>query len=290
MVEHPTAFSFDIEDWFHSEFVHEEQRRESKESVVRRGTDGILDSLRAHGSRATFFVLGEVARAHPELLRRIVDEGHELASHGLDHTPLWRLDSDGFANQLDEFRRIVERALGRFPVVGFRAPCFSLDRSTAWALEVLRDRGYAYDSSIFPAWTKLYGVPDAPVSIYRPARDDLARHDPNGPLVEFPVAVASAGLLRVPVAGGFYARALPLSIFRTVLGAVKRRRPIALYFHPREWTPETLRLPLRGIAWIITYQGIGGMRGKVDALLSHYPSRPMREILADAGHIETRAA
>lgn len=289
MTAEATAFSFDIEDWFHSEFVPEAERRASRESVVHAGTGRILDLLRATGSRATFFVLGEVARAHPALLRRIVDEGHELASHGLDHTPLWRLDADGFARQLDEFRRIVEGVLGHFPVVGFRAPCFSLDRTTAWALDVLRAQGYGYDSSIFPAWTKLYGVPDAPVHIYRPARDDLARHDPDGTLVEFPVAVAAAGLLRVPVAGGFYLRALPLAIFRPLLDLIRRRRPVALYLHPRECAPESVRLPLRGIAWTITYRGIEAMPAKVEALLRCYRSRPMRELLADGGHLPRAA-
>jgi polysaccharide deacetylase family protein (PEP-CTERM system associated) len=252
---------------------------------VDRGTRRILDLLQATGSRATFFVLGEVVRAHPTLLRRIVDEGHEVATHGNDHRPLWRLDADTFAHQLEEFRRLVERILGHFPIIGYRAPSFSLDRSTAWALDVLRDQGYAYDSSIFPAWTKLYGVPDAPVSIYRPAREDLARHDPQGALVEFPVAVAAAGLLRFPVAGGFYLRALPFPLFRLIFAAVQRRRPVALYLHPRECAPESVRLPLGGIAWLITYRGLAGMPRKIENLLRHYRSRPMREVLAEAGHL-----
>ena len=150
---------------------------------------------------------------------------------------------------------------------------------------MLRDQGYAYDSSIFPAWTKLYGVSDAPVHIYRPAREDLARHDPRGTLVEFPVAVAAAGLLRIPVAGGFYLRSLPLAFFRLMLDAIGRRRPVALYLHPRECAPESIRLPLRGIAWVITYRGLAGMPAKVESLLRHYRSRPMRELLADAGHL-----
>ena len=285
MTTHALALSFDIEDWFDSEFVSESDRRASRESVVERGTARILDLLHASGSRATFFLLGDAVRAHPELVRRMVDEGHELATHGLDHCPLWRLDGDTLARRLDEFRGLVERVLGRFPVIGYRAPCFSLDRTTAWALDVLRDQGYGYDSSIFPAWTKLYGVPDAPVHIYRPARDDLARHDPNGALVEFPVAVASAGLLRVPVAGGFYLRALPLPLFQLILGAIRRRRPVALYLHPRESAPESVRLPLRGIAWFITYRGLERVPVKIEQLLRRHRSRPMREVLADAGHL-----
>jgi peptidoglycan-N-acetylglucosamine deacetylase len=285
MPAHAAAFSFDIEDWFHSEFVPEADRRAQTDSVVERGTARILDLLRRTGSRATFFVLGDVVREHGGLVRRIVDEGHELASHGMDHRTLWTLDADGLANQLDEFRRLVERVLGRFPVVGFRAPSFSLDRRTAWALDVLRDRGYAYDSSIFPAWTKMYGVPDAPVGIYRPARHDLARHDAAGTLVEFPVAIGSAGPLRLPVAGGFYLRALPFALFGAVLGAVRRARPVALYLHPRECAPETVRLPLGRVAEFITYTGLAGVPRKLERLLERHRSQTMREVLAAEGHL-----
>jgi len=285
MPAHAAAFSFDIEDWFHSEFVPEADRGSSTESIVERGTTRILDLLRASGARATFFLLGDVVRAHPALLRRIVDEGHEVGSHGVDHQPLWRLDADALARQLDEFRRLVERVLGRFPVVGYRAPSFSLDRTTAWALDVLRDQGYAYDSSIFPARVKLYGVAGAPVGIYRPARDDLARHDPSGALVEFPVAVGAAGPLRLPVAGGFYLRALPFSLFRLVLGSIQQRRPVALYLHPRECVPESVRLPLGASASLITYTGLAGVAGKLERLLRRLGSRPMREVLAARGYL-----
>ncbi len=285
MTVRATALSFDIEDWFHSEFVSERDRETITESVVDRGTTRILELLRANRSRATFFVLGEVIRAHPALLRRIVDEGHEIGSHGIDHRPLWRLDADGLARQLEEFRRLVERILGHFPVLGYRAPTFSLDRSTAWALEVLRDQGYAYDSSIFPGWAMMYGVPRAPVTIYRPSRDDVARHDPQGPIVEFPVAVAAAGPLRVPVAGGFYLRVMPFPIFRSLLAAVERRRPVNIYVHPREYSPESVRLPLRGTAAFITYGGLRRSPAKIEYLLRRYRSVTMREILTAAGHL-----
>jgi hypothetical protein len=123
------------------------------------------------------------------------------------------------------------------------------------------------------------------VRIYRPARDDLARDDPHGPLVEFPVAIAAAGPLRLPVAGGFYLRALPFSVFRLVLAAIQRRRPVALYFHPRECAPESVRLRLRGIAWVITYRGLGSVPAKIEHLLRRHRSQPMREVLAAQGHL-----
>ena len=285
MPAHAAAFSFDIEDWFHSEFVPEPDRHASRESVVERGTTRILDLLRACEARATFFLLGDVVRTHPALLRRIVDEGHEVASHGVDHRPLWRLDADTLARQLEEFRRLVERVLGRFPVVGYRAPSFSLDRSTAWALDVLRDQGYAYDSSIFPARVRLYGVPDAPVGIYRPARTTshgtirTARWSSSRSRSALPVRSAFPS-----PAASTCARCRSRSS-AWCSDSIQRRRPVALYLHPRECAPESVRLPLGTSAALITYTGLAGVAGKLERLLRRHGSRPMREVLAAGGYL-----
>ncbi len=136
---HRAAFSFDIEDWHHSE-LHGARDVRPEESIVARGTEAILDLLARHGWRSTFFVLGDVVREHPELIRRMVDEGHELACHGMSHRPLWRVSPDAFRAELREFRATVESVLGGFPVSGFRAPTFSIDRTNPWALDVLREQ------------------------------------------------------------------------------------------------------------------------------------------------------
>jgi polysaccharide deacetylase family protein (PEP-CTERM system associated) len=288
MSRHHAAFSFDIEDWYHSQLVPASRRHAHGESVVREGTERILDRLGAHRIRATFFVLGEVVRDHPGLVRRMLEEGHELGCHGYDHTPVWDLTPETFRGQLRDFRAEVERVAGGFPVCGFRAPTFSIDRRTAWALDVLRDEGYRYDSSIFPARVRLYGVADAPVGVYRPARDDLARHDPAGALVEFPVAISEWGPLRLPVGGGFYLRALPFALFRASLDRVLARRPFALYLHPREVTPETRRLPLDPVDGFITYVNLDSVMRKLDRLFPRYTWLPMREILEREGHLPPR--
>jgi len=250
---------------------------------VVRGTEAILDLLRRHGWRSTFFVLGDVVREHPALVQRIVREGHEVACHGMSHRPVWRATPDTFRAELREFRAAVVAALGDFPVVGFRAPTFSIDRSNAWALDVLADEGYAYDSSIFPMKVKMYGVAGAPVGIYRPSRDDLRRHDPAGRLVEFPVAIAEVQGVRVPVGGGFYLRALPLPVFRAGLDFILRHRPFALYLHPREITPETRRMTLDPVNGFITYVNLHTVMAKLEHLFERYTWAPMREILASEG-------
>ena len=279
---HRAAFSFDIEDWHHSE-LNPVGNAPPAESIVLRGTEAILDLLARHGWRSTFFVLGDVVREHPELIRRMVREGHELACHGMSHRPLWRATPEGFRSELREFRRVVEGVLGTFPVRGFRAPTFSIDCSNAWALDVLREEGYHYDSSIFPMKVKMYGTRGAPVGIYRPAQADLRRHDPAGPLVEFPVAIAELGGLRFPVGGGFYLRALPLPVFRAGLDFILRHRPFVLYLHPRELAPESHRMPLDPVNGFITYVNLHSVMAKLEHLFERYEWTTMSGILAEEG-------
>ena len=272
---HLAAFSFDIEDWYHSQLLPggSGDHATSGISVVRAGTERILEQLARHGVRSTFFVLGEVIRDNPDLVRRLVAEGHEIGCHGMHHEPLWHTTREGFREELRQFRALAREHLGDVLITGFRAPTFSLDRRTAWALEVLREEGFEYDSSIFPAKVKMYGVPEAPTGIYRPAADDLARHDPNGRLVEFPVAVASWGTrFRLPVGGGFYLR------------------PFALYLHPRETHPEEKRLPLDPVDGFITYVNLHTVVEKLERLYPRYRWVPMREILEREGHLAARSA
>jgi polysaccharide deacetylase family protein (PEP-CTERM system associated) len=280
---HRATFSFDIEDWHHSELNRPGGGARPLESIVRPGTERILDLLRRHRLRSTFFVLGCVVREHPDLIRRMVDEGHELACHGMEHRPVWRATPGTFRDELREFRQVVTDALGEFPVIGFRAPTFSIDRSNPWALDVLRSEGYRYDSSIFPMKVKMYGTPGAPCWIYRPSPADLTRHDPHADLVEFPVATAQVYKLRFPVGGGFYLRALPLPLFRAGLDYILRRRPFVLYLHPRELAPESERMPLDPVNGFITYVNLHTVVEKLEHLFARYDWAPMREILESEG-------
>lgn len=291
----------DVEDWFHPELVRARVASGDPRTVVERGTDALLERFARHGVRATFFLLGEVAGRHPALVRRIVDGGHEIACHGMTHRPLWALDRESFRAELRAFRAAVREALGTeaapgggaagrsragaAAAVGYRAPTFSLDRSTAWALDVLREEGFRYDSSIFPARASLYGVAGAPLGIYRPAAGDLARHDPAGPIVEFPVAVARFGPLRVPAAGGFYLRALPWAGLCFLLDRIARERPFALYLHPWECVTGLPRARLGPAAALITYLNLDSVPGKLERLLQRYRFVPMREALEAGGHL-----
>ncbi len=280
---HPAAITFDVEDWYHPELVRGLVPADDHRSVVREGTGAILDLLRRHGVRGTFFVLGDVAVRHPELVRAIAAAGHEIACHGMTHRPLWRLTPDTLRRELKDFRAALCAALGEDPAVGFRAPTFSLDASTAWAIEVLKQEGFTYDSSVFPFRTGLYGVGGAPLGIYRPAPGDPARHHPDGALVEFPVAVGNLGPLRLPVAGGFYLRALPLALLRHALDRIARARPFALYLHPWEFVQELPRLRLSPADAFVTHVNLGTVKRKLDHLLDRYTFTTMAAILERHG-------
>lgn len=290
MALHPVTLGIDVEDWFHPELVRDRVPAGDARSIVREGTGAILDLLRRRGARATFFVLGEVAARHPDLVRRIAGEGHEIACHGMTHRPLWRLTPAEFRQELRDFRAAVRAALGADPAIGFRAPTFSLDHTTAWALSVLREEGFLYDSSVFPLRVKLYGVPGAPLGIYRPAAGDPARHDPAGPVVEFPVAVQALGPLKLPVAGGFYLRALPLGMLCGALDAIRRERPAALYLHPWECAPSVPRLGLPPVSGFVTYLNLASVPRKLERIVERFGSLPMREILERLGHIAPAVA
>ena len=246
---------------------------------IEEAAGNILSLLKRAGQSATFFVLGEVAQRHPAIVRQIHDEGHEIASHGMSHTPLWRLDRRSFDAELKQFDRTIREILKDVRVKGYRAATFSLDPSTAWALDVLADNGYEYDSSIFPMRNQLYGVSGAPLGIYRPSVADLRRHDENGRILEFPPSVLAVGPIRVPVGGGSYFRLLPAALWLGMLRRVEKSRPAMIYVHPWECDPLTPRLPLGLFSRFVTYFGINGAFRKLEMLLNTFRFSRVDEVL-----------
>ena len=184
--------------------------------------DLYLDFLRRHRSRGTFFVVGQVARRHPDLIRTIIDEGHEIGCHSDRHIPLDRLDRAGFRS--DTLRNLdALHAAGAIDVAGYRAPCFSLNGRTQWAHEVLAELGFNYSSSVLPARNPLYGWPGFG---HRPRRVESG-------LWEIPVTLLPSPLPPLPMGGGVYFRALPKWLLRRALAARRKTGlPLVGYFHP----------------------------------------------------------
>jgi polysaccharide deacetylase family protein (PEP-CTERM system associated) len=275
------ALTVDLEDWYHPELVKRHVQGEPASQIVASANE-ILELFDRYRVKATFFVLGDVARKYPELVKRIHEQGHEIASHGMTHKPLWDLGYDEFDHELKDFQDLMTAILGDgFKVRGFRAPTFSLDNRTKYALRCLVQNGYAYDTSVFPVQNYMYGVKDAPCNVYRPDPDDVSRPDDRSALIEFPMTVFEWRGVRIPVSGGFYLRVFPYVVLRALLRRVNRRRPFVIYFHPWEThgqTPRTRAIGLKNS--FITYYGMKGALNKIERLLRDFEFEPMVDVLA----------
>lgn len=262
------VLSFDLEHWYTATLLREEvtdpvDRIEESVGIV-------LELLERFEVRATFFVVGEVVEKYPDLIREVAEAGHEIASHGHTHTPLFDLSPGAFREELELSATAIEDATGDRPE-GFRAPNFSVTPRTRWAFDVLRELGYGYDSSVFPVRTPMYGVKDAPLFPYRvdPRRpfERSGGLETDG-LLELPVAVFHPRV-RLPMAGGFYARLLPTAVLERGIRNLNRRGiPATLYFHPWEFNPAVPvdEPPLH--KRFVSFHGIERMERKLARLLS----------------------
>ena len=245
-VEPPFAMSVDVEDYFQVQaFAHLVDRSEwdTRPARVERNVEkllAILADARAHG---TFFVLGWIANRYPGLVRRIVSCGHEIGSHGMSHRMLNELTPDQVREEVRTSRQLLEDVSGT-PVEGFRAPSYSINHSTRWALDVLAEAGYTYDSSIYPIRRRRYGYPDGPTTPVRLAVD-------RSSIAEFPMTTIGVGPIRLPVLAGAYLRLLPAWISRaTVSHHLRRRLPLMVNVHPWEIDPEQPTIgPSRRKTW-----------------------------------------
>jgi polysaccharide deacetylase family protein (PEP-CTERM system associated) len=267
------ALSIDLEFWWCNEFLNGYLPRD-REDMFMESLRPLFASLDAFNVKATFFVLGAVAEKYPEVVHEIHRSGHEIACHAYSHKPLYSLDRREFEGELSRSLEL----LADYNPVGFRAPSFSLDNRTKWALLSLEKYGFQYDSSIFPVRTQLYGVPDAPVGIYRPSRDDVTVHDPDGPIIEFPLSIVRLGI-NIPISGGFYLRSLPKQVLSWGIGRVAAKRPANIYLHPHDIYPgpPPLKVPL--FSRFVTYHGVHTSLEKLIMLLMKFPFMPIGTLL-----------
>jgi len=233
--------SFDVEEYFQVQAAVGRISREQWDRFEPRlpaSVDRILQTLSDNDTSATFFVLGWVARRHKTLIRRIVQCGHEIGSHGMDHRMLSDLGPDAFRRDLIDSRRLLEDLTGR-PVLGYRAPTFSLTRQTAWAVDILAGEGFRYDASVFPVHHDRYGVPQAPRWTHR------AVGPAGGSVIEVPPLTIPAMSANWPVGGGGYLRLLPVRILDWALHCAERAgRSAMIYLHPWEMDPHQPSLPI----------------------------------------------
>jgi len=275
------AISFDVEEYFQVANMRGVFTREEWDRVDSRldvGMDAILACLARHEAHATFFYLGWIAERRPDLVRRCLDEGHEVASHGYEHLFLADLGREAFAQDLARTEEALVAAGAPRPV-GFRASTFTMTRATWWAFDTLIERGYRYDSSVHPVRHPDYGVPDFDPGI---STVKVAA----GEIVEFPVATWPLFGRNLPVGGGGYFRLLPGSVLRSAIAGLERRgRRAAIYLHPWEFDPEQPRQQLPWTKRFRHYVNLERTLPRLERLLGRFRFGSMLEVLADTGSL-----
>jgi polysaccharide deacetylase family protein (PEP-CTERM system associated) len=271
------GLSVDLEDYFHVEAFAETvppSRWPLFNSRTRRNTGLTLELLARHGHRATFFILGWVAEREPGLVREVAAAGHELACHSHLHRPLYRLTPREFRDDLRRSRDAIENASGT-KIFGFRAPTFSITRESLWALEVLAEENFEYDSSIFPVRHDFYGIPEAPRWIH-------LKQLPSGRSIwEIPPSTVRIGRTNVPFGGGGYLRHLPMVFSRWAIKTVHGcdRQPVIVYFHPWELDPDQPRLTGSWKSRLRHYRGLRKTAERLDEILSRGQFQPLADLI-----------
>jgi polysaccharide deacetylase family protein (PEP-CTERM system associated) len=256
----------DVEDWYHD---LDPSLWGLCENRVVGSTQKILRIIEKHECDATFFVLGWLAEHFPDLVEQINDKGYEIATHGYLHKPITQKNKAEFEDDLKRSISILEH-ITRRKILGHRACKFSINKKTAWAIEVLKKHGLRYDSSIFPTITPEYGVPRAPFHPYFISSSNIEKDNSNGDLIEFPLSIFRIPFLRIniPVAGGFYLRFFPYWFIKMSLKRInKMGYPGVIFIHPKDLDPQKPRI--KELSWH-HYYGLSSAEEKFTKLLSEF--------------------
>jgi polysaccharide deacetylase family protein (PEP-CTERM system associated) len=258
----------DFEDWYHPTLIQKFVQDEKHKPSMFKGLDKILEMLRKNDALATFFVVGELLESNPEIFDKIMENEHEIAFHTMYHT---KIDSpnfkENFRNEIEKFSELTNKKSR-----GFRAPTFSLNDTSSWIIDSLSEYDYLYDSSVVPAKTDLYGIPNAEIKPYRISSDSLEKDTTDGKLIEFPLLVTKFLGKKVPAAGGFYLRTLPMGVIKNAIKKYEKQGiPASFYIHSWELTPEympKIELPLKEN--FVTYHNINKAYNRMDELLKQF--------------------
>ena len=258
----------DFEDWFHPELIQKYISKKDNQPKVIEGIDKILNLLRKKDTKATFFVVGELLEFKPELLDLILDNEHEIGFHTMKHD---RIDSPNFKEKFqEEIKQFHKLTNGKSK--GFRAPSFSLNTNSSWLIDVLEENDYVYDSSIVPAKTSLYGIPNAEKKPYKISSKFLEGNSNDGKIIEFPMMVTKFLGKKMPAAGGFYLRTLPSRIIEnTIKSYAEENMPGVFYIHSWELTPEFMpKMKLSRKDHFVTFHNIDKAYSKMEDLLEKF--------------------
>ena len=258
----------DFEEWYHPELVKPHIKNIKRNPSVINGIDKILDLLRKHETFATFFVVGELLEIQPDIFDKIIENDHEIGFHTMYHD---RLDSPEYKEKFrDEIKKFAE--LTNHKSRGFRAPTFSLNNNSSWAIDILAENDYMYDSSVVPAKTSMYGLPGAQESPYKISSKNIEQHNSDGILTEFPLLVTKFMGKKIPAGGGFYLRTLPTKIIKNAIKNYQKQEiPATFYIHSWELTPEYMpKIQLSVKENFVTYHNIGKAYTRMNELLQQF--------------------
>ena len=282
----PNALTVDVEDYFHVAALAPNIHRDSwdsRESRVVGNTRKLLTIFEHFNVRGTFFVLGWVAERYPRLIKDVAAGGHEIACHGYSHRLVYEQSPKEFYEETFRSKNLLEEITGA-AVLGYRAASYSIVRKSLWALDILVELGFLYDSSIFPVRHDRYGIPNAERAPHRMAT-------PTGKsIVEWPLATARILGFRLPVAGGGYFRLLPYWLSRWGLASINRRelRPFVFYLHPWEIDPAQPRVSASWLSRFRHYTNLGKCEERLRRLLGEFRFGTARDGLVQLGLLSGR--
>jgi len=273
------ALTVDVEDYFQvSAFAANVKRTDwdAHESRVEANTRRLLALFEQFDYKATFFTLGWVAERCPHIVKAIHEQGHEVACHGYSHQLIYNQTPEEFAAETVKAKKILEDIIQE-PVLGYRAASYSITQKSLWALDILAECGFTYDSSIFPVRHDRYGIPGA---------EDKPHHltTPSGhTLVEFPISTKSYFGYRLPVGGGGYFRIYPYAFSRMALNSINKdlRQPFIFYLHPWEVDPDQPRIESSWLSTFRHYNNLGKCEQRLTRLLTDFRFSTVKQVLSD---------
>jgi polysaccharide deacetylase family protein (PEP-CTERM system associated) len=265
------ALTIDFEDWYHGLEIPMSGWSGFEDRMERAGRK-TLQMFADAGARATFFVLGWVAEKYPHLVREIAAAGHEVGTHGYSHTLVYKLEPNVFRAELERSIRVLEDLVGK-PVLGHRAPFFSITKQSLWALDIMAELGLRYDSSIYPVYNYRYGIEDAPRWPYSITQGGRT-------MLEFPISTWRLFGKNLPIAGGAYFRIYPYALTRAGFRAINGAgHPAVFYLHPWELDPDHPRIDLPRRIAATHYVNLNATERRLRRLLADFKFAPMKEVL-----------
>ncbi|MBU7584723.1 MAG: DUF3473 domain-containing protein [Nostoc sp. TH1S01] len=265
------AFTVDVEDWYHGIPI-DETTKAAAECRLHNSLNILLDLLARYRVKGTFFWLAPVALKYPDLLQQVVSEGHEIGCHGWSHDLIYNMSPQRFREETERAAKVIADLIGK-PITAYRAAYFSITKNSLWALEILAELGFKYDSSIFPVQNWRYGIPD-----FEPRHQVIKT--PSGDIYELPMSVRRILNRNVPVSGGAYFRLYPYALtvnnFRI---AELQGYPVVFYLHPWELDPNHPKISFNWKARFTHYYNLQSTKPKLEQLLQDFCFAPLGEVL-----------